>query len=202
MHSAWMLVALATLILWITLSGSNPIEETISKDSFAKRQSLVEYPNAGSLNATMTSEPQTSFLPSAEVRIITITVPDSPFVLVIMLSPETAFTSLFAPLFSAVDTEIARQVHEHGYQTLVPPTFRVRGPAHEPFFLELVVTALAGFRLQWDGMAAVMRGLRILIEVRQRGLNKVFVFMIWHGRRLFARGQVERLRAPMAVNME
>ncbi|KAL9045248.1 MAG: hypothetical protein Q9214_001684 [Letrouitia sp. 1 TL-2023] len=191
-----MLVALTTSILWVTLSSPTPIRETISKDDFAKRRPLVEYSNADSFNATATSEPTTSFLPSIEILPITIRIPDSPFTLHIVFSHVTAFTSLFAPLFSAVDAEVARQAHEHGEVALVPPIFRVRGPVHVPFFLELAVIALPGFRLQWNGMETVMRGLRILIEVRQRALNKVFVFAIVQGTREMARGQIERIRVP------
>ncbi|KAI4160845.1 MAG: hypothetical protein LQ342_005370 [Letrouitia transgressa] len=187
-----------TLVLWITLSSPTPTRKIISKDDFAERRYL-EYFNPDSLNTTLTSEPITSFLPSTEVSVITIRIPDSPFTLNIFLSRLTAFTSLFAPLFSAVDAEISRQVHEHGDIALVPSTFRVRGPVHVPFFLELAVTAMPGFRLQWNGMEAIMRGLRILIEVRQRGLNKLFGFVIIQGTREIARGQVERFRAPVAA---
>lgn len=201
MFSARTLIALTTLISWIALSSSTPTGETISKDNLAKRGPLVEYSNADSLNTTTTSEPTASFLPARVGPIITIRIPDSPFTLNILLSHLTAFSSLFVPLLSAVDAEITRQVHQHGHAALVPSTFRVRGPVHEPFFLEFMVTALPGYRLQWNGMEAVMRGLRILIEVRLRNLNKLFGFNIVQGGREIARGQVERFRMPAAAEV-
>ncbi|KAL9035932.1 MAG: hypothetical protein Q9214_006360 [Letrouitia sp. 1 TL-2023] len=213
-----MLNTLTALTIWMTLSTPIPTgkKRTLNrglpelsgpKIDFPSRR-FVEYPEASiaTKQTTTTSGPQispfsstrsqsTQNINSSDDESITISVPDSTFTLIIFLSRETVSSSLFAPLFSTAEAEIARQVHEYGHSALVPVTFRVRGPVQQPFSLGLEITALPVYRLQWNGMDAVMRGLRILIHVRERGLNRVFWFQILQSRMHVAEGKVEKFRA-------